>query len=121
MEIDRNFTNILGINKALEEKSENNLKKLKSSFSRILNEKVKSVSDKEKYNKKLKSVSVQMEAIFINLMLKTMRKTVHESGFFGKTLAKDIFSDMLYEEYSKIMAKSGQFGLAKQIYEQFHK
>ena len=62
-----------------------------------------------------------MEALFIQIMLKSMRETVHESGFFGKSLAKDIFSDMLYEEYSKIMAKSGQLGLAKEIYKQLHK
>ena len=97
--------------------------RLKRSFKAILEEKNKQMNDKQKkeYNAKLMDASQQMEALFIQIMLKSMRKTVHESGFFGKSLAKDIFSDMLYEEYSKIMAKSGQFGLAKEIYEQLQK
>jgi len=97
--------------------------KLKKNFADILNEKSMKMSDKEKkkYNKKLMDASQQMEALFIQIMLKSMKKTVHESDFFGKSLAKDIFSDMLYEEYSKIMAKSGQFGLAKEIYDQLQK
>lgn len=97
--------------------------KLKKNFADILNEKSMKMSDKEKkkYNKKLMDASQQMEALFIQIMLKSMKKTVHESDLFGKSLAKDIFSDMLYEEYSKIMAKSGQFGLAKEIYDQLQK
>ncbi|MCD6399956.1 rod-binding protein [candidate division WOR-3 bacterium] len=96
---------------------------LKRSFEAILNEKNEKMNEKQKkeYNKKLMDASQQMEALFIQIMLRSMKKTVHESGFFGKSLAKDIFSDMLYEEYSKIMAKSGQFGLAKEIYEQLQK
>ena len=97
--------------------------KLKRSFASLLKEKNEQMteSQKKEYNAKLIGASQQMEALFIQIMLKSMRKTVHESGFFGKSLAKDIFSDMLYEEYSKIMAKSGQFGLAKEIYEQLQK
>ena len=97
--------------------------KLKKDFATILNEKSIKMNNKEKkeYNKKLMDASQQMEALFIQMMLKSMKKTVHKSDFFGKSLAKDIFSDMLYEEYSKIMAKSGQFGLAKEMYDQLQK
>ena len=67
---------------------------------------------------KLLDVCYEMEAIFIGQMLKTMRKTVMETDFFGKSMAKDIFNDMLYDEYAKVMAKSDEFGLARQIYKQ---
>ena len=59
-----------------------------------------------------------METLFIENLFDSMRKTVHESDFFGQSLAKDVFSDMLYSEYAKVSARSDQFGLAKQIYEQ---
>ena len=68
--------------------------------------------------KKLLDVCYEMEAIFIGQMLKTMRKTVMETDFFGKSLARDIFNDMLYDEYAKVMAKSDEFGLARQMYKQ---
>ena len=69
-------------------------------------------------DKKLLDVCYEMESIFIGYMLKSMRKTIDESDFFGKSIAKDIFSDMLYDEYSKMMARTEQLGIAGQIYDQ---
>jgi len=69
-------------------------------------------------DKKLLDVCYEMESIFIGYMLKSMRKTVDESDFFGKSIAKDIFSDMLYDEYAKMMARTEQLGIAGQIYDQ---
>jgi len=69
-------------------------------------------------DKKLMDVCYDMEAMFIGNMLKSMRQTVKENDLFGKSLAKDIFQDMLYEEYAKLMARTDQFGLAHQIYNQ---
>lgn len=98
-------------------------------FAEILQEKIKnerpslSISPKESYSgkvpdKKLLDVCYDMESLFIGNMLKSMRKTILESGFFGKSIAKDIFQDMLYDEYAKSMARTGQLGLAQQIYNQ---
>lgn len=69
-------------------------------------------------NPQLMDVCYQMEALFIGQMLDAMRETVHESEFFGKSMAKDIFSDMLYDEYAKLMARTDQVGLARHIYNQ---
>lgn len=69
-------------------------------------------------DKELLDVCYEMESIFVGQMLKTMRKTVMETDFFGKSMAKDIFNDMLYDEYAKVMAQSDAFGLARQIYTQ---
>ncbi len=73
---------------------------------------------KKPVNRKLLSACRDMEALFTGIMLKSMRETIHENDFFGKNLAKDIFSDMLYDEYAKLMAKTDQIGLARQIYDQ---
>lgn len=69
-------------------------------------------------DEELLDVCYEMESIFVGQMLKTMRNTVMETDFFGKSMAKDIFNDMLYDEYAKLMAKSDAFGLARQIYDQ---
>ncbi len=94
-------------------------------FAEVLQEKIKTgkepVSEpnsEAKNDKKLLDVCYDMESLFIGNMLKSMRKTVMETGFFGKSVAKDIFQDMLYDEYAKLMARTGQLGLAKQIYNQ---
>ena len=67
---------------------------------------------------KLLEVCYEMESLFIGQMLKTMRNTIMETDFFGKSLVKDIFNDMLYDEYAKKMAATDQFGLARKMYEQ---
>jgi flagellar protein FlgJ len=69
-------------------------------------------------DEELLEVCYEMESIFVGQMLKTMRNTVMETDFFGKSMAKDIFNDMLYDEYAKLMAKSDAFGLARQMYDQ---
>ena len=72
----------------------------------------------EETDKKLMDLCYDMEAMFVGNMLKSMRKTIIENDFFGKSLAKDIFQDMLYDEYAQSMARTDQFGLAHQIYNQ---
>lgn len=58
----------------------------------------------------------EFESIFVNMMLKAMRATVDKSGLIDGGQTEDIFSDMLYEEYSKTMSKSAGFGLADAVY-----
>jgi flagellar protein FlgJ len=87
----------------------------KSRFDQIFKAKFE---EADKQDKKLLDACYDMEAIFIDSMLKSMRKTILETNFFGKSLAEDIFRDMLYSEYAKIMAKTDQFGIAREIYDQ---
>ncbi|MEN2998880.1 MAG: rod-binding protein [Brevinematia bacterium] len=65
---------------------------------------------------KLKDVSEEFEAIFVNLMLKEMRKSINETGFL-KGYREDIFRDLLYWEYSKLIAVNTPLGIAEKIYE----
>ncbi len=58
----------------------------------------------------------EFESIFVNMMLKEMRGTVEKSGLIDGGQAEEIFSDMLYDEYAKDMAKTAGFGLADSVY-----
>ena len=60
----------------------------------------------------------EFEAIFIKQMLDSMRKTIAKSGLIDGGMAEDVFEDMLYDEYSKNMAKSARFGLSETLYKQ---
>ena len=67
---------------------------------------------------KLREASNQFEAIFIQHMLKTMRKTSLESDFIKKSEGEKIFRSMLDEQYAILSAKSGRLGLGEMIYQQ---
>ncbi len=57
-------------------------------------------------------------SLFINTMLKEMRSTLNkeEDPLYGG-FAEDTFTDMLYEEYSKDMAKNGLQSFSRMIYD----
>lgn len=106
-------------------RSQNSLEKIKQNqkFGEILKKEINRAEkpSKEKTeDEKLLNICYEMESIFIGNMLDAMRKTIDESDFFGKSIAKDIFRDMLYDEYAKVMARSDQLGLARQIYDQLN-
>ncbi|MFH1564016.1 MAG: rod-binding protein [Nitrospirota bacterium] len=82
---------------------------------------LKNAEDKEKIKARLKEVSYEVEAIFINQLLKEMRTSVPKGSLFHGGSAENIFEDMLFDEYAKLMAKSDQFGLSRQIYDQVSK
>ena len=69
-------------------------------------------------NDKLKKVSEDFASIFIKLMLSEMKKTLHQekNPLYGG-LAEDIWSDMLYDEYSKLMAKNGLNSISNLVYQ----
>jgi flagellar protein FlgJ len=70
-------------------------------------------------NSKLYKASQEFEALFIKQMLDVMRKTIHkEDDLLGGWIGQDVYEDMLYDEYSKKMAATGQFGIADMIYKQ---
>ena len=67
---------------------------------------------------RLSESSNEFEAIFIQQMLKTMRKTSLESDFIKKSEGEKIFRSMLDEQYAILSAKSGRLGLGEMIYKQ---
>ena len=71
---------------------------------------------------KLKEAAGEFEAIFVKQMLDTMRKTLHkEDRLVEGGMAEDIFEDMLYTEYSRVMSKAGDFGIARAITQQYER
>lgn len=74
------------------------------------------MSDKDQ--RRLKEVCQDFEAVLLNMMLQTMRKTVPKSDLFGQDRGKEIFESLLDEEVTKNMAKAGGIGLADMLYKQ---
>ena len=60
----------------------------------------------------------ELEGVFLNLLMKEMRKSVPQAGLFGESHAQKMFTEMLDEVYAQKMAESGQLGLAKMMAEQ---
>jgi len=72
--------------------------------------------------KELREATDQLEAVFINMMMKTMRNSVPETeGIFKKSEAEKMFEEMLDEEYANKMAEGGGIGISDMIFEQFEK
>ena len=64
----------------------------------------------------LYKASQEFEAIFVKQMLNAMRKTTLSSGLLDGGLSRQVFEDMLYDEYAKSMSQSANFGLADTLY-----
>lgn len=73
----------------------------------------------EQDDRELMAACQEMEAIFINQLLRQMRATVPKSTLVEESLGSSIYKDMLDTEYSKLISKSPQnFGLAAMLYKQ---
>lgn len=69
----------------------------------------------------IKKVSQELESVFLNMMLSTMRKTIPDGGLVEKSQATKTFESMLDEEYAKSLSKSGGIGLAEVLQKQLKK
>ena len=66
----------------------------------------------------LKDVAEQFEAIFVHQMLKQARQGKLADGIFNSE-AQDTFNNMLDIEYSQILSKKNNFGIADALIKQF--
>ena len=66
---------------------------------------------------KLKATCKDMEAVFLNMMMADMRKTVQKSNLVD-TSTEDMMTSMLDSEMTKNMASAGGMGLADMLYRQ---
>ncbi|MCR9143107.1 MAG: rod-binding protein [bacterium] len=75
--------------------------------------------DADPERKRLYNAALDFQGIFIGKMLKSMRSNLNPENdlLFGGN-RQQIFEDMLYDEYSKAMSRSGGFDLADQMYQQ---
>lgn len=65
---------------------------------------------------KLKKASEDFEALFINQLLQSMRRTVLKSKFLEDAPGKEVYQSLFDREISKKMAQKGALGVGKIIY-----
>jgi flagellar protein FlgJ len=70
-------------------------------------------------DRKLRKACADFEAIFINYIFQTMRKTVPESNYMTKMPGKDTYTMIMDQKLSQELAnRGGGIGLQKVLYEQ---
>ena len=69
----------------------------------------------------LKKSCQDFEAIFIQSLFKSMRKTVPEGGIFEKDTSTETFQEMLDQEVAMNISRKQSVGLAEQMYRQLEK
>jgi len=62
-----------------------------------------------------KAALQEFERLFLGQLLREMRKTVPENSLFGKSSEQEFAEEMMDDQMAGEMAKSGQFGIAKQM------
>lgn len=78
----------------------------------------KTLGLQNKDNQELENVAEQFEAIFVHQMLKQARQSKLAEGIFSSE-AQDTFNNMLDIEYSQILSKKNNFGIADALIRQF--
>ena len=66
----------------------------------------------------LQEASKQFESLLLNFMIREMRATVPESTLLPRSMAEEIFTDMLDEKIAGEMAEGGGIGLSRLIFDQ---
>jgi flagellar protein FlgJ len=65
------------------------------------------VNSSAKDDKELEEVAQEFSSIFIEKMFSAMKKTLSDDKMIDGGYAEDVFSDMLYKEYSQMAGKQG--------------
>lgn len=66
----------------------------------------------------LRKACEELESVFLQELLKEMRKTVPKDDLFGGGRGEDVFQSMFDQEIAKKMAERGGIGLAEVLYRQ---
>jgi flagellar protein FlgJ len=67
---------------------------------------------------KLKKACTDFEALFMAQMLKFMRQSLPQTGFFGKGVGSDIYQSLMDQQLSQELSQSKGLGLGTRIYQQ---
>lgn len=67
---------------------------------------------------KLRSASIDFEAMLVNEMFKSMEKTLQNGGLVGSGMSGSVYSSMMLDAISHSMAKNQSLGLSDQLYKQ---
>ena len=74
------------------------------------------VRSREEQLRKLRKFSQDMEALFLQTMLKVMRQSVPDNPLVGGSFAEKTYQSMADEETARNVAESGGFGLGRAIF-----
>ncbi|MGE5594373.1 MAG: rod-binding protein [Betaproteobacteria bacterium] len=69
-------------------------------------------------DRELMKACEELESVFLEQLLKEMRKTVPKDDLFGGGRGEDVFQSMFDQEIAKAMAGRGGIGLAEILYKQ---
>ncbi len=86
---------------------------LASSFDRALNSAIQSDDQKKLYDS-----CQQLESVFLNKVLDSMRACISHSDLINRGFATETYESMLFEEYAKGMSKTSSLGIADILYKQ---
>lgn len=64
---------------------------------------------------KITQAAKDFEAMFITEMMKPMFEDIKPDPFFGGGKGEEIFQGFMLEEYGKLMAETGQLGIADAV------
>ena len=67
---------------------------------------------------KIEAAAKEFEAMFVAEMLKPMFDGIEVNETFGGGKTEEIFNGFMREEYGKMIAETGQFGIADQVKQQ---
>ena len=76
------------------------------------------VTQKAKDLESLRESTREFEAIFINEMFKSMRKTVPDGGLIEKDINEEIYREMMDMEMARNASSGEGIGLGKAMFEQ---
>jgi flagellar protein FlgJ len=68
---------------------------------------------------KLRAACEEMEALFLNYLMKEMRNTVPEGGLMAGGNAEEIYTSLLDAETAQTISSGRGIGIADMLYEQF--
>jgi Rod binding domain-containing protein len=81
----------------------------------LLNQAIPEAVRKTRNPEDLQKAANDFEAIFVNLMLKTMRQTIVKSGLLDSGLGGEIMESMFDQELSRKIAASSNLGIAESL------
>ena len=81
---------------------------------------VKSTDDLTVKEQRLRGATQDFEALFLHSLLKQMREGAQIEGasLFGDSPAQQVFTDMLDQEYARVMSESGGIGFGEMLFQQ---
>lgn len=81
-------------------------------------EKVLREAARDKNKKELQAACQELEAVFVNKVMKAMQATIQRSDLIKRGFATDVWESMLFEQYAQQISKTGTIGLAQMLYKQ---